>query len=866
MGDGMSPGRWGKIKEIFTNALELQGNERKEYLKRTCGQDLDLLDEVLSLLDAYDTPGALDFSLDDVKTKAFTQFEEPGRIGKHIGPYRIIDELGYGGMGAVYLAERADGEFEQQVAIKLLRIGFTSDEQIRRFRTERQILATLNHDNIARLYDGSITDDGQPYFVMEYVEGQPIDKYCDAHKLTISQRLNLFLKVCDAMQYAHRKLIVHRDLKPGNILITGEGKVKLLDFGIAKVLNAADSSGEAIQLTQDGFLPLTPSYASPEQIRGEPITISSDIYQLGIVLYELLSGIKPYEITGKTPGEIERIICEDEPALPSSVFSKHNVLSDYKYDSKQQAISRLRRSTSAQLGRRLRGDLDTIVMKTLHKEADRRYESTEQLAADIRRYLAGKPVRAHPDSWTYRAAKFVRRHRIGVVAVASIILLLIGYAVTVTWHSQRTQAALEEAEREKVKSEQVVDFMMGMFEASDPAQSLGDTVTARLLLQRGIEQAEALSGQPEVQAEMFSVVGLVYRRLGQFQEAKPLLQNALSIRDSLYEDSHLEVAKSHYNLATVLHDLGEYRQAHNHYETAAGLFRNIPGHVSLEYAASLHNLASTRHGETAYDDLQTALKMRLKLLGHDHLDVAESYLAIGNSHLRRGEYTEAGENFDKIKSIISSQEEPLSLQAANIMQSLGDGYRNIYEFGTAEELLYGSLDIYNKLYNEPHTNIAMCLKSIADLYRDRSDYPSAEKKYRSALEVLKEAVGSDHPLRRPIIQGWGRMYVTMNDYVRAEPLLREVVYLLESILRDEHPRIAHARRELGECLLMLREYAEAEKLLLKSLNTYLRLEDERYEAAKTSTLDNLVILYNLWGKEEEASQFADLLTEFPGHK
>jgi eukaryotic-like serine/threonine-protein kinase len=857
---------WRRLKEIFNHALELSDNDRMDYLKRVCGHDNGLSNEVNSLLDAYTNTGVLDHSIHNLKTSAISKLEDQGMIGKHIGPYRIIRELGYGGMGTVYLGERADGEFRQQVALKLLRTIFTSGEQMRRFRAERQILATFNHENIARLYDGGITDLGQQYFVMEYIEGLPIDKYCNKHNLSYRKRLTLFLDVCNAVQYAHRRLIIHRDLKPDNILVTAEGKIKLLDFGIAKILDPENEPNNSKHLTPTGWFPLTPNYASPEQVRGNMISTSSDIYQLGVVLYELLTCLRPYELGSKTPGEIEKLVCETEPEMPSKAVGKYTKRSNRKSNRNIESSKHIKGINLLKLRHILQGDLDTIIMKALRKEPDRRYESTEQFAADIRQYLAGKPVSAHPDTWSYRTTKFFRRHKLVVIVIIGFILMLLGYAVSITSYSQRTLEALEEAQQEKEKSGQIIDFLMGMFESSNPAETMGETVTAKDLLRRGIDDAETLSDQPEVQGEMFSVVGLVYRQLGEYEQARNLLERALEIKKSQLDDTHPEVAQVHFNLARALHDLGEYREAHLHYTTAADLFRKIPGHVSLEYASSLHFLAMARHDHHSYEDILKALEIRLSLLGPDHMDVAESYLALGNYYLLQKDHPSAELYFNKALEIATSPENKPTPQLAGILQNIGEGFRIIGKYDKAKSFLYEALDTYNTLYGSPHTNIAIGAKSLADVYRDQGNFIKADELYNEALTTLNNAVGNDHPLRRPILQSWAAMYANMGKYAKAEPLQREVLALLESVLHEDHFRIAHARKQLATSLLSLENHEEAEELLLKSLGTFTNRSDEDHDATIRSILEILIDIYETREAYDQAEIYSDILGDYSKKK
>lgn len=505
---------WKQIKEIFTKAIELEGKQRVSYLENTCGENVELMNEVLSLLRAHDAQGALDGSIGQLRMTAISKAKNERILGQRIGNYKITAELGHGGMGSVFLAERADNEFTQLAAIKLLHNPFVSKTQLARFKGERQILALLQHDNIARLLDGGVTKHGQPYYIMEYVEGKPVDEFCDHHQLPVDERLRLFMDICNAVQYAHQKLIVHRDLKPSNILVKDDGTVKLLDFGIAKVLNEDNEKfpGRAF-FTKTGQLPLTPAYASPEQIRGDPVTVASDIYQLGVVLYELLTKSRPYDITGCTPGEIEHIICEENPARPSTAITKiaTNKTADIHPGSAREADPVL-------LRKKLKGDLDTIILKALRKEPERRYESAEQFSADIRLYLHGRPVNAHPDTRTYRAKKFIRRHKIGVSSAAAIVLLLIGYAITLTWHSQQTKAALLQAQQETVRAEQALSraealqvFLLDLFRAAEPDQPMDQMPSTDELLALGAERAlDPESASPAERFEILMAIAGIY--------------------------------------------------------------------------------------------------------------------------------------------------------------------------------------------------------------------------------------------------------------------------------------------------------------------------------------------------------------------
>jgi serine/threonine protein kinase len=424
----MSPERWQQIKSLFESAIELPEGDRAVFLDQACAGDFSLRAEVESLLRA--DAKALHFFAhfaDKIQTHLpAAPAEMPSDEGRIVGAYRLVREIGRGGMGVVYLAERADGQFEKQVAIKLIKRGMDSDAILQRFRRERQTLAQLDHPNITRLLDAGITEDGRPYFIMEYIDGLPIDLYCDTHQLDINTRLKLFHKVCAAVQYAHQRAIVHRDLKPSNILVTAEGEPKLVDFGIAKLLHP-DSSTESFDLTMAGMRLLTLDYASPEQVRGEPITVASDVYSLGILLYKLLTGHHPYRFSNLSPQEIERMICEQEPE-PLSAAVQRVVLdtNENEHTLSPATASAARRSNLKQLRRRFAGDLDNIAMKALRKEPQRRYASVEQFAEDIRRHWEGLPVLARKDTLLYLGTKFIKRHKANTIAVMLMVLLLAG--------------------------------------------------------------------------------------------------------------------------------------------------------------------------------------------------------------------------------------------------------------------------------------------------------------------------------------------------------------------------------------------------------------------------------------------------------
>jgi serine/threonine protein kinase len=430
-------------------------------------------------------PAEADLPTEEVRTEHLEAIElapdDPSNLvpDTRVGPYRVLRQLGRGGMGAVYLADRADDEFRKKVALKVVQVGADRDRVVRRFRRERQILAALEHPNVSRLLDGGTTEAGLPYFVMEYIDGHPITRYCDSARLSVAERVRLFLGVCSAVQYLHRNLVVHQDIKPGNILVGADGVPRLLDFGIAKLVGP-ESSGEEATQTSVG---LTPAYASPEQVRGETVTTASDVYSLGVLLYELLTGLYPYRVKSRQPFEFLKAVVEQEPERPSTAIDRTLDLEAAEGGAGGTAarVSLTREGSPERLRLRLRGDLDDIVLLTLRKEPAQRYPSVEAFAADLQRYLDGRPVEARKGSFAYRAGKFVRRNVWGVGAVAALVALLAGWGTTVSVQSRRIG-------RERDKAERIASFLTSLFEVSNPGEARGNSVTAREVLDKGAER------------------------------------------------------------------------------------------------------------------------------------------------------------------------------------------------------------------------------------------------------------------------------------------------------------------------------------------------------------------------------------------
>lgn len=514
----MKAERWQQVRSILDRAITLPQSERSPYLDRNCADDPELRDEVESLLRSHEEAGSVFLKNPAANLMTALEVGIISRIGSRIGVYQILGEIGHGGMGEVYRAVRADGQYEKAVAIKLVRGGYDTAGLLQRFRHERQILASLDHPNIARLLDGGTTEDGTPYLVMELIEGERLDVYCDAHRLSISERLRLFCEICSAVHYAHQRLIIHRDLKPGNVLVTSDGIPKLLDFGIAKLIDP-DSLAETTLIR-----PMTPEYASPEQIRGEPITTASDVYSLGVVLYQLLTGRSPYPGDTRSSLHMGKAICETDPAKPSSAVLKPAPTSQEQLPpGTPDHLASVREGSPAKLQRRLSGDLDNIVLKAMRKEPHQRYTSVEQLAEDIRRHLQGLPVIAVKGSFAYRANKFIRRNRMAIAAASLLAITLLGGIVATIRQARIARKQADIASSERARAEKRFSDVRELansliFEIHDSIQGLpGATPSRKLLLDRAVQYLDKLSSDSAGDVNLQRELAWAYQRLATVQ-------------------------------------------------------------------------------------------------------------------------------------------------------------------------------------------------------------------------------------------------------------------------------------------------------------------------------------------------------------
>jgi eukaryotic-like serine/threonine-protein kinase len=805
----VTPERWRRIQEVFGEASELApGAGREAYLDRACAGDAGLRARVAEMLALDESSSPL---LDAAPAELAEALRPPapgGYAGRTVGPYRIVREIGRGGMGTVYLAERED--VGKRVALKVVRGGLAAPENVERFLRERRVLARLEHPHVARLLDAGKTEDGTPYFAMELVEGEPIDVYCDTRRLPLSARLALFAQVCEAVRYAHRSLVVHRDLKPSNVLVTRQGAVKLLDFGIARVL---EDDGDAEGHTRPGARLLTPEYAAPEQVLGEPVTTATDVYALGVVLYELLTGHRPYAAAGRSWGEVEAEVLTAVPARPSSAVARPREPTGpggapRRLDPGELAAAR--GTTPAGLRRALRGDLDTLVLKALEKEPARRYDSAEHLLADLERYRKGLPLSVRPATWRYRAAKFARRHRTGVIGAAAFAVLAAGSAAVVGTQQARARLEAERAQR-------AADFLGQLFATSDPKQARGRLIATPALLEWGERRLDALDGHPEAQAQVLARIGEAYVGLGGYRRAAPLFERALGLRRAVHRGDHRDVAESLWWLAVVRVDQADFDGSERLFRESLAMRRRLFGDEHAEVAKGYTGVGFVRMSRGDARGAEAAFRRAAAIVARDGgapwRSIPHPRNGLANALVEQGRYVEAEPHArEALAGARAEQGEDhpfVVIALANLARALhGKG-----EAAEAEALFREAIAKAHRVQGEDHPRLAVYLGWYAGLLADRGDTAQAEAAYRRSLGVQRRGLPPEHVFLVPTLVGLGELLTASGRPREAEALLREAAAIGERRLPPAHPHLAQAQSELGACLAALGRVAEAAPLL-----------------------------------------------------
>ena len=859
----LDPELWRTLSPYLDEALEIDPQERSVWLASLGARQPDIAADLQMLLaerDAMEDSGFLEGVV-----QLGVRPASPSLSGQILGAYRVLSPIGQGGMGSVWLAERCDGRFEGRAAVKLLNVAVMGRTGEERFRREGSILARLTHPNIARLIDAGVSPSGQPYLVLEHVNGLAIDRYCDEHALGIEARLRLFLDVLEAVAHAHANLVVHRDIKPGNILVSVAGHVKLLDFGIAKLLEGDEgqwdgiASANAAPLTRDAWA-ATPQYAAPEQLAGGKVTTATDVYALGVLLYVLLTGTHPAGADVHSPATLMRAIVELEPRRPSDVVGQR--------EASHAAHAGRCGATPARLQRMLRGDLDTIVAKALNKEAAERYASVTALADDLRRFLGHEAIAARPATLRYRAVTFARRNARGVIASAAVVVLLAAFTA---YYTVRLETERDRAQREAARARKASEVLMGMLTSVDPYEIRASQIdpTIRGVLDAGSTQVQKeLAGEPELQAGMLTLLGRMYRRLGVYDKAQPLLEQALASGHAAYGPQHVDLAQTLHDLGTVLADKGDYAEAAERLEQALAMRRRLLGNEHQDVAVTLSELGRV------YQDLglnqraeplqREALKIRQKILGEEDRETAVSLSDLASVLRLKGDLAgaeallkECLETNIKTRGEIHPNTSSTLHDLALIAAARGDT-------AGAEAMLRRALDIARRTLGERHPVVATTLNSLSHVLVTQARYEEAAGALREALEIARPALGSDHQLVAIYAINFASAQLAANHPVAAEQLLREALPI-----RARAPGLVPSRRRtiseddwsvattnalLGASLVAQRRYTDAEAVLLKARRD---LDTQPQPPARDvkATMTALVRLYDAWGKRDAAAVY-----------
>jgi non-specific serine/threonine protein kinase/serine/threonine-protein kinase len=808
-----TPEQWPEIKAIVGAALECEPGERSAFLNSACAQDRALRAEVDSLLAAYaDADG---FSWHPLASTAADISPESTTIG----PYSLIRELGVGGMGQVWLAEQTQ-PVRRRVALKLIKAGMYDSALVQRFQSERQSLAIMDHPAIAKVFDAGATPAGQPYLVMEYVDGHPITDYCDQKKLGIRERLKLFIQVCEGVQHAHQKAIVHRDLKPSNILVVevdGKPVPRIIDFGLAKA--AAPAVPEQTLFTQVGVFLGTPGYMSPEQADPDmhDVDTRADVYSLGVVLYELLTGLLPFDTTQwkkQRLDEVLRQLRETDPQRPSSKVSANRETSTARAEARSTQVR--------QLMSMLRGDLDWITLKALEKERERRYGTTSELASDVERYLQSRPVEARPASAGYRLRKYIHRNRLAVAVASGAAAVLIAFAVM-------QAVELRRITRERDRADRITEFMTNMFKVSDPSEARGNSITAREILDKSSKEIDnGLARDPELQAQMLQVMATVYQKLALYSRAEPLLTESIRLRSRVLGSEHLDTLKSKEQLGLLLHQQGRLSEAEKLDRELLEAEQRVLGADHRQTLATQSNLFWTLDSEGQIAESEKLGRMTFdaqrRVLGNEDPDTLLSMRRLGSvlgsaDHLPEAEALTR--QIVEIRKRVSGTEHPDTLLA---MSDLGWTLSGEGRSAEAEKVLRETLQIQRRVLGSDHQNSVSTMNALAVALQRQHKLDEAESLYREALDTTRRVMGPEHPGTLMEMGNLATVFEDRKQYGQAEKMQREVLAIRRRTLGPDHPDTALAMFNIADALhhegrnseaaMLLRETADIQRRVL----------------------------------------------------
>lgn len=887
----MTKDQWQNIATIVDNVLEIPPADRDSYIKRECGDNPKLVEQVLDFMKSIASSEGLWDNLlrsnqilvnDLTASGELVTFKESVSHPEQIGSYKIIRCLAAGGMGNVFLAERNDGQFSRKVAIKILKRELSAKYHIDRFIAEREILSGLEHPNIARLYDGGVTDDGRPYLLMEYVDGLPIHQYFSQNSCNFSVKLDLFAQICKAVKYAHTNLIIHRDLKPDNIFVNNSGNIKILDFGIAKIVDQ-DLTESSVTQTREGTRMLSLQYASPEQITLDKVTTAADVYALGLILYEILTGNQPYQLIGKKINKAEHIIRFHQPETPS------------------QAVANPAES------RRLKGDLDAIILKSLRKEPEERYESAGQMLEDIERYQQKIPVFARKGTFRYRAAKYIKRNQ-GVLSLAAIFLIA---AISFTaYHFQKLTEERNIAKIETEKARAVTGFLTGIFENASPYNQPNSEITALEILDHGTEYIQnEIQDQPEIKSSMLSTVGGIYQVLGSYDKAENLLNEALELEKgnkSMEHGDDYGLAVVHNNLGNLKTSQGDYQTAIEHLKVAAVTFdklnlqdyragslstwgwneyliANYPRADSLiqialsiyqtqngidspKTANTLQNLAWVKHDMGNHHEADSIfadiLDKRRNHYKGDHPEIATTMHSLGWLKYQIGEYEEGISLYEEAitmrRRLFNNESHPDIAWSVNNMGIIKQAQG---KYDEAEELFREALQMRRKILPKNHQHISQSLGNLGSIYFYREDYDQSITIFREVVEIQRNLLGNDHPNLAMYLNNLATVLSMSNHSRQAIPYYLEALKIQENHFDKTHPTTVQMRSNLADAYENLNGFENAENYRLENFEAL--KQEKGIEHTQTQIeLINLITLYRKWNDLQKTVQYEALIVDY----
>lgn len=875
----MDSAHWDRVQILFYAALARPSSERHAYLRAACEGDEALLTKILAML--AEDAGLHSVLERDLPMLAF-ELLEGAPVPGEVGPYHVIRKLGEGGMGVVYLAERKD--IGSLVALKILRDGTLSPSRRKRFVGEEIALAQLSHRLIARIYDAGVLPDGTPWFGMEYVEGLPITEYCDQHSVAIGQRLQLFRSVCEAVQYAHGQAIIHRDLKPSNILVKADSTVKLLDFGIAKHVAGVNASANP---TETWLRLMTPAYAAPEQMRGAFPSTQADVYSLGVILYEILVGRRPYDLSGKSAAEAEQMVMAHEPEPPSYAWQRVSA---------QTAGGHSGASSNAAWR-----DLDVLTMTAMHKDPSRRYRSVEALMRDCDHYLRGEPLEARPDTTLYRVDKFVRRNRRPLLAMTAVLLMLL---TTVTFFTVRLARAHTAERIEARRTQRIEQFMLNLFDGGDQTAGPSEDLRVTAMLDRGAKDAETLQSEPAVQAEVHQMLGNVYQRIGKFDQADELMQSALAERKALSGADSREVTESLVALSLLRLDQARADEAERLAREALATARQIPEPRNPTLARAMFALGRVLEERGANDEAIRVLEEAVRIQsasGENTPALSDSLNALGIAHYYKGHFADAesiyqrslamdrlfygslhprvAEDLVNLGEIQASfrrwsdaeryYRQALAIErswhgkdhpdTATCMVGLGNALTFQGRFDEAAQTLQESLAVQERIYGKSHPQVAIALNMLGALEMRRGRLDDAEKDFLRMEIIDRSIYGEKHRVTIAAFEQLGEVYSQKSQFSQSESYFRKALQGFTDIYPAGHPDIAIAQLGLGTTLFKQHKYNQAEPLLIAAYEFFSKQSMRGRNLQDTCRA--LAALYDAMDKPEKAQQYrADLAT------